>query len=137
MKTEELIEYHQKRIRILTTIIEGHFAIAKWYELELKNVNPENSKDINWLLDSSSKVKKVKEVIEDYSRYYAESETFLEKAGVEIDYSWLPMTRQQWEETLQWEKKWVEPYIKKRTSIIQIFKSFIKIIIIVCCTLQT
>lgn len=122
MEQKELLEYHQKRIELISDIIQGYVSTVKLHELELKIINTKRAYEIDFLLDG---IEKVKKTMDAYSRAYRYSELYLENAGVEIDYSFLNMNREQWKKTVEWEKKWIHPYTRKKNPLIQFIKSFL------------
>ena len=76
--------------------------------------------EIDELLDSK---KEVQQLLKTYSNTFKRSEDFLKNNNVDLDYSWLRLTQQQWIDNEAWENKFVKPYLKKRNPITNFFKS--------------
>lgn len=114
------LEFHTQRLPLLTPIIEGFISYCKYVDLELSFIDSENKQRVDELLDSK---KEVQQLLKTYSDTFKRSEDFLIENNVDIDYSWLRMTQDEWENHKQWENKFVLPYLKKEHPIIHFFKS--------------
>lgn len=114
------IELHQKRLPLYTKIIEGFIASERFLDIELSITDPADKSYINELLDSK---RAVQILLKNYSAAFKISEDFLIRNGVDIDYSSLEMTQDEWRKYEEWESKFVKPYLKKENSIIKFFKS--------------
>ncbi len=117
------LEFHKQRLPLLTPIIEGFISYCKYVDLELSFIDSENKERVDELLDSK---KEVQQLLKTYSDTFKRSEDFLIENNVDIDYSWLQLTQDEWEKHKQWENQFVKPYLKKQHPIIHFFKSFKK-----------
>lgn len=114
------IEFHKQRLPLLTLIIEGFLAYCKYVDLELSFIDSENKELVDELLDSKQKVQ---QLLNTYSNTFKLSEDFLKNNNVDIDYSWLRMTQDEWERYKRWENQFVKLHQKKQSPISHFFKS--------------
>lgn len=116
----DLIEIHKKKLPLFTKIIEGFLAYNKYADLELSLIDTENRNEIDKWLDSK---KSIQQLLKNYENAAKASEDFLTQKGIDVDYSWIEMTRDEWEKHKKWEYKFLLPYLKKEHPIIHFFKS--------------
>ena len=93
------IEFSKKIISLIPSIITGRSNENELLDL-YSNLIPENLfHQLDTLLDGRNENQ---QVINIYSKIYFENEKHIERSGIEIDYSEIKMTRQEWIDYEAW-----------------------------------
>jgi hypothetical protein len=121
MEQNKLINFHQKRIELLCRVIEGYLALQKLLHLELLNINPDQTEEINKYLDG---LQTITRNIVTYGQIFKESENFLDESGAEIDYSWVTYTQDEWRKFEKWNAAFTPT--KKTNLVTRFLKSILK-----------
>ena len=104
------IEFHQERLNLIPAIITGTENLQKLSTLYYKEDPSMSKKNIDFILDYLNDSKKG---IEYVSSLYKESEDFLNKAGIDINYN-PKRTEQEWIEYEAWQKKFCKDPLRWR-----------------------
>lgn len=96
------IEKEQKKIPLLSKTIEGFYSVQQLIDLELSDPDNTSNSFINVMLDYKSSVANAIPV---YIGLLKKSEKFLIENNVDIDFSWISMTKKEWEIYHEQEKQ--------------------------------
>jgi hypothetical protein len=96
------LEFSQKVISLVPGIITGRINENELSDLYSTHMSEDVFPLIDFLLDGRNANK---QAIEIYSKVFAENKKQLEQAAIEIDYSGIKRTRQEWIDYEVWNKK--------------------------------
>lgn len=106
-------EFSQKIISLIPGIITGRKNENELLDMYSNLIKENEFPKLDILLDERN-VNNHK--IEFYSKLYGEHEKFMERSGIEIDYSDMTLTEKEWIEKMNWRKENIEPYLLTRAQ---------------------